>query len=112
MPGALKEIPEHKQKEMMESYKAFYGVENDPKIAKITYNKLYQASRTGGAADPMSAIPKEIREDPTFKHNQKRFFQNEVSDTASQYKANANKFFNGGHEGKAVPENTIGDKFQ
>lgn len=28
------------------------------------------------------------------------------------YKANANKFFDGGHTGKADPENTIGNKFQ
>lgn len=72
--GGLNNIPEHKQKEMMESYAKFYGVENDPKVAKLTYNKLYQASRTGGAADPMQAVPKEMREDPSFKHNQKKFF--------------------------------------
>lgn len=53
-----------------------------------------------------------MREDPGFKLSQKKFFQNEVSDTASQYNANASKFFDGGLKGKAVPENTIGNKFQ
>lgn len=39
--GALQNIPEHKQKAMMESYAAFYGAENDPKVNKLSYNKLY-----------------------------------------------------------------------
>ena len=40
--GSLKDLPEHKQKDMMNSYKAFYGVdENDHKVSKLSYNKLY-----------------------------------------------------------------------
>lgn len=35
-----------------------------------------------------------------------------MSDTASQYQAAANKFFDGGNQGKINPANTIGDKFQ
>ena len=39
--GGLKELPEHKQKDMMNSYKAFYGVdENDHKTSKLSYSKL------------------------------------------------------------------------
>ena len=52
-----------------------------------------------------------MRNDPSFKLAQKRFFQNDVSDTASQYNAAANKFFDGGAQGKLNAENTIGDKF-
>jgi len=40
--GALGNLPEHKQKAMMESYAAFYGADdNDPKVNKLSYNKLY-----------------------------------------------------------------------
>ena len=89
--GGLKDLPEHKQKDMMNSYKAFYGVDDsDNKVSKLSYNKLYQASRQpGGTTDPMGTVPKEMRQDPGFKQAQKRFFQNEVSDTASQYQAAA-----------------------
>ena len=89
--GGLKDLPEHKQKDMMNSYKAFYGVDDsDNKVSKLSYNKLYQASRQpGGTTDPMATVPKDMRQDPGFKQAQKRFFQNEVSDTASQYQAAA-----------------------
>ena len=39
--GGLGELPEHKQKPMMESYAKFYGCEEDAKVAKLSYNKLY-----------------------------------------------------------------------
>lgn len=39
--GGLNDLPEHKQKPMMESYAKFYGYEDDPKTAKLSYNKLY-----------------------------------------------------------------------
>lgn len=68
-------IPEHKQKAMMESYAQFYGVEGDPKVSKLSYNKLYQASREkGGANDPMQKVPQSMANDPAFKLSQKRFF--------------------------------------
>ncbi len=52
--GGLNNLPEHKQKAMMESYAAFYGAEDDPKVSKLSYNKLYQASRERGASkDPL-----------------------------------------------------------
>ena len=41
--GGLPDLPEHKQKAMIESYANFYGVEDDPKVSKLSYNKLYQA---------------------------------------------------------------------
>jgi hypothetical protein len=68
-PGGLKELPEHKQKDMMQSYAAFYGVaDNDHKVSKLSYNKLYQASRErGGSKDAMAAVPKNLQEDPAFK---------------------------------------------
>lgn len=59
----------------------------------------------------MQAVANDAKNDPAFKHSMKRFFQNEVSDTASQYNAAANKFFDGGHQGKVTAENTIGGKF-
>ena len=58
-------------------------------------------------------MPAEVRADPAFKLAQKKFFQNEVSDTASQYNAAAGKFFDaGGAAGPITAENTIGGKFQ
>ena len=60
----------------------------------------------------MQTVAKETREDPAFKQNQKRFFQNEVSDTSSQFNAAQAKFFDGGNTGKVNPANTIGDKFK
>ena len=66
--GALQDLPEHKQKAMMESYNAFYGTEDDTKAAKLSYNKLYQASRAeAGNKDPMQGVPTETRQDPAFK---------------------------------------------
>lgn len=110
--GGLDNLPEHKQKAMMESYAAFYGVDGDPKVSKLSYNKLYQASRErGGSKDPLDKVDKTVRDDPAFKQAQKRFFQNEVSDTASQYNAAAAKFYDGGETGKLNPGNTIGQKF-
>lgn len=97
----------------MGSYAAFYGVaDNDHKVSKLTYNKLYQASRTGGAKDTMQGVPQEMRNDAGFKQAQKRFFQNEVSDSGSQYNAAQAKFFDGGASGKLHTGNTVGDKFQ
>ena len=53
--GGLSNLPEHMQKAMMESYAAFYGTEDDPKVSKLSYNKLYQASREkGGTKDPLA----------------------------------------------------------
>ncbi len=96
----------------MESYAAFYGAEDDPKVSKLSYNKLYQASRERGASkDPLQKVDKNVREDPAFKQAQKKFFQNDVSDTASQYNAAASKFFDGGNQGKLNAGNTIGNKF-
>ena len=60
----------------------------------------------------MQNVPSNMREDPAFKQAQKRFFQNEVSDTASQYNLNASKFFDNGNQAKPNPANTIGEKFQ
>ncbi len=113
VPGGLANLPEHKQKAMMESYAAFYGAEDDPKVSKLSYNKLYQASRERNTSkDPLQKVDQTVREDPAFKQAQKRFFQNEVSDTASQYNAAAAKFYDGGASGKLNPGNTIGNKFQ
>ena len=39
--GGLPDLPEHKQKAMIESYANFYGVDDDPKVNKLSYNKLY-----------------------------------------------------------------------
>ena len=33
--GGLNDIPEHKQKQLMDSYAKFYGVENDKNVAKL-----------------------------------------------------------------------------
>jgi len=38
--GGLNDLPEHKQKPMMESYAKFYGVEDDAKMTKLNYSKL------------------------------------------------------------------------
>ena len=38
--GGLNELPEHKQKPMMESYAKFYGCEEDAKVQKLSYTKL------------------------------------------------------------------------
>jgi len=38
--GGLGAIPEHKQKAMMDSYANFYGIDEDRKVAKLTYTKL------------------------------------------------------------------------
>lgn len=42
---------------MMESYAKFYGVEGDPKVAKLSYTKLQQASREVGKQDPLHGVP-------------------------------------------------------
>ena len=82
--GGLSQLPEHKQKAMVDSYAAFYGCEDDKKVSKLTYNKLYQASRERKpVADPSKNVPKDMLNDPAFKHSQKVFFQEKVSDTAS-----------------------------
>ena len=46
----------------MGSYASFYGVDdNNNKVSKLSYNKLYQASRTGGGnKDPMQGVPQEV----------------------------------------------------
>jgi len=38
--GGLANLPEHKQPAMLESYAKFYGVEDDKKVAKLSYSKL------------------------------------------------------------------------
>ena len=65
--GGLKDLPEHKQKPMMESYAKFYGVEGDAKVNKLSYNKLYQASREQGKGQADATIPQNMRGDPAFK---------------------------------------------
>ena len=60
----------------------------------------------------MQGVSQEMRNDPQFKQAQKRFFQNDVSDTASQFNAAQAKFFDGGANGRLNAANTVGDKFQ
>ena len=36
----MQDIPEHKQKAMMESYANFYGYDDDSKLKKLSYTKL------------------------------------------------------------------------
>ena len=36
----LKDVPEHKQKPMMEAYAKFYGCEDDDAVKKLSYSKL------------------------------------------------------------------------
>ena len=41
--GGLNDLPEHKQKPMMDAYKNFYGVNDDgdaAKLSKLSYSKL------------------------------------------------------------------------
>ena len=38
--GGLNDLPEHKQKAMMDSFAKFYGVEDDRKVSKLNYSKL------------------------------------------------------------------------
>ena len=60
---------------MMESYAKFYGCEDDAKVAKLSYTKLQQASREQGKPkDAMANIPQNMRQDPTFKTAQMKFF--------------------------------------
>ena len=60
---------------MMESYAKFYGCEEDAKVAKLSYTKLQQASRDQGKTkDAMGGVPQNMRQDPTFKTAQKKFF--------------------------------------
>ena len=43
IPSGLNDLPEHKQKPMMESYKNFYGVNDGgdaAKLSKLSYSKL------------------------------------------------------------------------
>lgn len=71
---------------MIESYANFYGVDDDPtvKVSKLSYNKLYQASRERGTKqDPLASVPANVKNDPSFKHAQKKFFVGDASDTAS-----------------------------
>ena len=39
--GGIPDMPEHKQKGFVESYANFYGVGDDPKANKLSFNKLY-----------------------------------------------------------------------
>ena len=110
--GGLPDLPEHKQKAMIESYANFYGVDDDPKVNKLSYNKLYQASREkGGIQDPLKNVSSQVKNDPDFAHAQKKFFQGDVSDTASQYQKATQKFFDSGVEGRVDPGQTLGNKF-
>ena len=38
--AGLGDMPEHKQKPMMESYAKFYGCEDDAAVKKLSYSKL------------------------------------------------------------------------
>lgn len=100
---------------MIESYAKFYGVEDDPKVSKLSYTKLQQASRDrSNSVDPAKKIPNDMLKDPAFKQAQKRFFQDHVSDTSSQYNLATAKFFGAG-PGKAEkiePSKTLGNSFQ
>jgi hypothetical protein len=57
-------------------------------------------------------IPAEIKNDPDFKKNQKKFFGVEQSDTKSEWNRNVGKFFGGDAKATNAPmANTVGDKF-
>ena len=60
----------------------------------------------------MKGVPSNLKNDPAFKLAQKKFFQENVSDSASQYNMATSKFFDDGNTGKVSVENTIGNKFQ
>lgn len=60
---------------MMESYAAFYGVDNDNKVKKLAYSKLQAASRdTGKLQGAMTSVPAAMQNDPNFKQASKKFF--------------------------------------
>ncbi len=47
---------------MVESYANFYGVEDTTKVSKLSYNKLYQASRDKGPKqDPLQGVPSQMK---------------------------------------------------
>lgn len=89
----MEKLPEFKQKDFKDSYGNFYGME--PKeVAKLDYNKLYQASRADGQnQEPSSALKADLKNDKDFNRNKKVFFEGKVSDTESVYNAATAKFF-------------------
>ena len=106
----IEKLPEHKQKQFMVDYGAFYGVE-DRDAAKLDYNKLYQASREAPKDAGLGAVPKDMRTNSQFVKNSKVFFAGEASETASQYdRAVAGFFADSGH-GKVDPTKVLGGKF-
>lgn len=114
-PFGIDMVPEHKQGAFKDSYAKFYGEEDNAGMKKLNFSKLHAASRTAGAGDPLAAVKPELKADPAFKKNMKVFFQNEVSDTASQYGVNQARFFADAAkaEGKSLkPAEALQDKFQ
>lgn len=110
--GLDADMTEHNQKGFKKSYGEFYGVDAN-QAAKIDYNALHKASRTKIARDPSKDIPSEMRNDRSFKANEKKFFTGAASDCSSAYRANAGNFY-----GDAAPQggrvnagNTIGNSF-
>lgn len=102
----MDKIPEYKQKDFKESYGNFYGME-PREVAKLDYNKLYQASRADGIKDELASQKLDLKNDKDFNRNRKVFFEGRVSDTESVYNAATAKFF-GANDQKKVE---VGDKF-
>ena len=86
MAKGLEKVPEYKQKDFKESYGNFYGME-PREVAKLDYNKLYQASRADGIKDEVVASKPGLKNDKDFNRNRKVFFEGRVSDTESVYNA-------------------------
>ena len=76
-------------------------------VAKLDYNKLYQASRADGQKDDPSSTLKDMKNDKDFNRNKKVFFEGKVSETESVYNAATAKFFGANDQKKAE----VGDKF-
>lgn len=86
-----------------QSYGNFYGVTSQ-EASKLDYNKLYQASRVE-MPQAQPAAPTTQPMNPELKRNAKLFYDGQVSESSTVYRANAGKFFdNGGNE--------LGDKFK
>ena len=99
--GLDADLAEHKQKSFKQSYGEFYGVYQNS-AAKIDYNALHRASRTKIQKDPSKDIPTEMRNDRSFKANEKKFFTGAASDCSSNYRANAGKFYGDAAQGERV----------
>ena len=64
-------------------------------------NKLYQASKRAPVQDPIKTIPAEVKQQPGWNTNYKKFHGVEPSETGSVFAANTQKFF--GDDGKVSP---------